>query len=159
MTKTADRQAELEGLLHELERARLHAELAGHVKSNFLRMMSHELKTPITAMQLYMRMLEGELSEHPSPRVREGTQGVSRCVRRLLHLIDITLQWARIESGRCRLSVEAFDLPRLVAEVASEVQGHAVRKALELHVSAPDGPHAARAQDMYAKVNCPTAAK
>ncbi len=130
--------AELERARRAAESARRAAETASRVKSNLLRVMSHELKTPITAMQLNVRVLEEDPDVKASPRLREGLERLARCSRRLNHLVDTALYWARAESGRCRVSIAPFDLTRVAADVERELASYARQKGLDLIFSAAE---------------------
>ncbi len=116
----------------ELERARHAAELASRIKSNLLRVMSHELKTPITALQLNVRVLEEEPEVQGSARLKEGLGRVARSARRLAHLVDAALYWARAESGRCTLQLAPVSLAALVDDVRAELADYAAQKGLAL---------------------------
>ena len=131
------RQQQLQRTLAELERARRAAETASRVKSNLLRMMSHELKTPITAMQLNVRVLEEDPDVQASPRLRDGLERIARSSRRLTHLVDTALYWARAESGRSRVAIAPFDLSLVACDVERELAPYAAQKGIELEVDAP----------------------
>jgi signal transduction histidine kinase len=61
-----------------------------------------------------------------------------------MHLVDTILEWARVESGRCQLSVEEFDLSALVSEVVGELASYAKQKRIALAlVREPGLPHVA----------------
>src|SRR5690606_26987126 len=111
-----EQQQNLRRAMEELQEARLAAETASQIRSNFLRMISHELKTPLTAMQLQIRMLEQTgASEHP--RLLQGLNRVRRSCRRLHHLVETMLEWARINAGRAYPQLSEFDVAALVHEV------------------------------------------
>jgi signal transduction histidine kinase len=114
------------------------ADLGNRVKSGFLRMMAHELKTPITAMHLQMRLLEGESEVARSPRLQEGLARIARSSNRLLQLIDTCIEWARVESKRCRLATETFELVPLVGQVIAEFDSHIQKKGIQIELVAPD---------------------
>lgn len=91
---------------------------ARQVKSDFLRMMSHELKTPITAMRLQLQLLERQAL---SARARRGVDDVRRSERQLLHLVETMLEAARVEDlGVSARRLQLFDPRGLVAQVIAE---------------------------------------
>jgi signal transduction histidine kinase len=110
------------------------AELENRVKSGFLRMMAHELRTPITAMHLQMRLLEREAEVARSPGLREGLVRIARSSQRLVQLIDTCVEWSRVESRRRHLATETFDLLFLVSQVVTEFEGHAERKGIRIEL-------------------------
>jgi signal transduction histidine kinase len=107
---------------------------ASTMKSNFLQIMAHELRTPITAIQLQLtlfeRRLEGE-SEHLSLIDR-----LHRSTRRLLELVDSGLEYARIESGRFELKRSEFSLGDLARDAVGEYAPQAEQKSVPIHFEA-----------------------
>ncbi|HEX3581656.1 MAG TPA: PAS domain-containing sensor histidine kinase, partial [Thermoanaerobaculia bacterium] len=81
----------------ELLQARRLAEHASAAKSRFLSMMSHDLRTPLTAIAGYTELLAQAVSEKEQAEfadsIRQATREVSR-------LIDDVLAFAQLESGR-----------------------------------------------------------
>ncbi len=135
--EVAQRQRELRETLAELDMARRAAEAAGRVKSNFLRMMSHELRTPITAMELQLRLLDRHVGAQLPPEAKEGIDRIARSSRRLCHLVDTVLIWARVESGRVQLDVSNVDLVAAARDACSEIEGYAAQKGVGVAVRAP----------------------
>jgi GAF domain-containing protein len=116
---TCDDQALLEDLAGRaalsLENAHLYRQAteAVNVRDSFLSIAGHELKTPLTALQLQVRCLSQETRKQPlEPRV----QKVTRQCQRLVSLVDELLDVSRITAGRLRLERQELDL----AEVAKE---------------------------------------
>ncbi len=106
--------AELESL------ERLRRELVANV--------SHELKTPISALRAHLEnLLDGV--EEPDP---ETLQVMLSQSERLSRLVDQLLDLSRLESGELPLRREGVPLRRLVAEVLSEVE--VVRSGREVRV-------------------------
>lgn len=94
----------------ETERARIE-----RMKSEFLSMVSHELKTPITTIQAFLELLI--YREFPVERRRHFLEISLEEGRRLQKLIEDILELARMESGRFRLHKSACDLKELVESV------------------------------------------
>ncbi len=138
----AQRQSDLEVALQELSIERDAAERANRVKSNFLRMMSHELKTPLAAMLLHLHMLERSKEFAVAPGINSSTphspaDGLVRMRRasgRLVKLIDTMIEWARVESGRCRLEIQTVDVRGELDAVVAELQSQADDKGVDVDV-------------------------
>ncbi|HUH01517.1 MAG TPA: hybrid sensor histidine kinase/response regulator, partial [Kofleriaceae bacterium] len=134
-------QHRLELALGDLRVARETAESASRVKSNFLRMMSHELKTPVTAMMLQLQILMRPqvLSDLPA-EVAEGFDRLQRSIDRLVHLVDTILEWARVESGRCQVARDPIELNEVTANAVRDVAPQALAKDLSIDVTVGDRP-------------------
>jgi signal transduction histidine kinase len=103
------------------------------MKSQFLSIASHELKTPITAMSGFLqvalrrvrRLSEGEAA---AP-VAEGLRGITeqldvvyRQTGKLARLVDELLDVSRIQTGRIEFRYGDVDLSELAKEVAARMQ-------------------------------------
>ena len=98
-------------LLHdETERARIE-----RMKSEFLSMVSHELKTPITTIQAFLELLI--YRDFPLERRKHFLEISLEEGRRLQKLIEDILELARLESGRFRLHKTPCDLKELIGSV------------------------------------------
>jgi CheY-like chemotaxis protein len=84
--------------------------------------MSHELRTPLNAIIGYSEMLEEEATERQLPAFAADLAKIRRSGRHLLSLINDVLDLSKIEAGRMRLHLEAFDVAEMVADVVSSVQ-------------------------------------
>lgn len=131
-------QRELRTALEQVEVARDLAEQASRTKSNFLRMISHELRTPVTAMQLHIHVLRQSGNVTSSPQLSEGLARIQNASQRLLHLVDTALEWARVESNRVSLHIEEIDLVSLAQETVSSLGEVAQRKGIQLVWDATD---------------------
>jgi two-component system sensor histidine kinase/response regulator len=130
----AERTRSLESALDELRIARREADSAGRIKSNFLRMMGHELKTPIAAIQLQLHLLQRE-DEPRSSQLGSGLARIDRSNRRLVHLIDTCMEWARVESGRSEPQFRSFDLAESVMKAVEIVSNLARQGAVTVNLT------------------------
>ena len=134
------RRRELETALEAMRAAREQAERASQVKTNFLGLVSHELRSPLAVIQLQLELLSRDPEAPFTGQQREAIERVRRSSQRLSDLIESLLEHARIESGRVALSIKRFDPSVLAAEVAEELAPQAESKGLALRVSAPPVP-------------------
>jgi signal transduction histidine kinase len=90
------------------------------MKSEFVSMVSHELKTPLTSMKeaasLLLEGLTGTLIERQRRLVEIMDQGI----KRLLRTVSELLEMSRIESGRVELQKELHDMNAIVSSFISE---------------------------------------
>ena len=98
--------------------------------------VSHELKTPITAIRAHLEnLLDGV--EQPEP----ATLGVMLSqVERLGRLVDQLLDLSRLESGALELRPEPTDVNQLAREVAGEFTPAAQRHESAVRLELPDHP-------------------
>jgi len=118
------------------EMARSIAEL-DKMKSDFVTIASHELRTPIQAMLLSISGIMEGYSGKIDDEVREDLQVARQGIERLMRLVENLLNLSRIESRRVELNpvptpVEEI-LERAVAELAdlAREHGHEVTRNLQ----------------------------
>jgi signal transduction histidine kinase/DNA-binding response OmpR family regulator len=104
-------------------------------KSRFLSIVSHELKTPLNAIQLLGEMIQEECAEMDD--VRENAKIIQKSAQHLLIVIKDILDYSKLEVGTLTLNPETFDLPQSVEDVIDVVAQNAYEKGLELAVYIP----------------------
>ncbi|MFQ5698132.1 MAG: ATP-binding protein [Myxococcota bacterium] len=119
----------------ELRQARRAVERAALEKERFLASMSHDLRTPMTAILGYAELLleDGDITSAPEKRLR-AIQVIRRNGRHLLDLINDILDLSKIEAGGMRL--ERLDVSpfEVVADVHSLMMVQAEAKGIELRI-------------------------
>jgi signal transduction histidine kinase len=99
---------------------------ADQMKSDFIKMASHELKTPITSVKGYVQLLLTMLGEEGrtaiDPAILHNTLGsVEKQVNRIIRLLGELLDLSKIESGQLTLNQEKFCLNELVNDTVQDV--------------------------------------
>lgn len=100
--------------------------------------VSHELKTPLTAVKGLLELLESERLD--AERRREFLDLMGQEVERLERLIAEQLELARIDAGAMPLELAAHDLAAIAHDVASSRRHLADRAGLQLVSSVPPKP-------------------
>jgi PAS domain S-box-containing protein len=122
-------------LFHEAEEARAEAEQAVRVRDEFLTVASHELKTPLTSLNLQLHTL--------LKRARQGGQDgeqverlekARRQLQKLARMMDELLDVSRVAEGRLRLELGEVDLMQVVREVMERFQDEAQRAGTRVEV-------------------------
>jgi signal transduction histidine kinase/CheY-like chemotaxis protein/amino acid transporter len=111
----------------QLRQAKDAAETADRAKSEFLAMMSHEVRTPLNGVLGFTSLLEGT---HLDNSQRESLEFIRRSGESLLIIIDDILDLSRLEAGRLRIDAVPFELRKCVAgalETCRPPEGKPVR--------------------------------
>src|SRR5690349_23770095 len=95
---------------------------ASKLKSRFLANVNHELRTPLSSIIGYARLLRRETEKQISPVQRENLEDLLRNAERLLALIDSLLDFAMIEAGKVELKLEAVEIDQLIREAAASLE-------------------------------------
>jgi signal transduction histidine kinase len=109
------------------------ARAASELKTMFIRLVSHELLTPLQSIQLNVEGLVRKPDAPASQRLARQ-QRVTRAARRLTDLVDSILELARSEVGQLRPAADDIELAGLAAEVVEDLRGEAAEKHLALAV-------------------------
>ena len=113
------------------EQSRIAAESASRAKSSFLANMSHDIRTPLTAILGFAEILEQTLSE---PDDLQGAAIIRQNVDYLESLLGDILDLAKIEAGKLPVKIEELNLPALIDDVISLMRARAVINGIRLSV-------------------------
>ena len=113
---------------------------ADRLKDEFIALVSHDLRTPLTSIIGYVELaLDEDGSEPLDAERRRYIEVVARSSDRLLRLVDDLLLAARLQSGRFVLNVEDTDLQAVATDALDEMHARAERKGVSLFLAC-DGP-------------------
>ena len=130
--------SELKRTAEELEQSR-REEL--RIKDEFLSHVSHELRSPLTAIALFVSILKDELTGPLNPQQKEDVQTIARNVHHLSTMIDDLLEMTRAEAGKLNVDLQWTSASVAVAEVVESAQPRAQEKNLSLKTELnPDLP-------------------
>jgi signal transduction histidine kinase len=105
------------------------------VRRDFVANVSHELKTPLTAVSGYAETLLDETIP-PADR-RRFIETIRDNAARMQRIVDDLLDLSRIESGGWRPNVARVDVPAVARDVIASAQSAAAAKGLRLSTEIP----------------------
>jgi signal transduction histidine kinase len=109
-------------------------------KINFVSLVSHELKTPLTSIRMYAELLQSGRVSGPEKKKHYLDVIVSE-TRRLTRLINNVLDFSRLEQGKKDYHPETFDLAPFISELLSVHRLRINKAGLELDVTIPPGAY------------------
>jgi CheY-like chemotaxis protein/nitrogen-specific signal transduction histidine kinase len=119
-------------LAHELAEARDRAEEATRLKDEFLATVGHELRTPLSAILGWGRLLQtGKLDAAKSAA---ATDSIVRNAQAQSQIIDDLLDVSRIISGHMRVDLEVIDIAAVMNSAANVIRGAAEAKGVTLRM-------------------------
>lgn len=109
------------------------------LKEEFFQSVAHDLRAPLFAMQGYLRLLQKSFA--PDERQKGYFDAIAQSCEKLMLFIQDTLDAARIEAGRMKLSPSPVEPSALVERVAKLFRPVADEKAIRLDTEvSPDCP-------------------
>ena len=111
---------------------------AAELRSEFVASVSHELKTPLTAIRMFAETLR--MGRPASPALRnEYLDTIVNESERLTRLLNNVLDFSRIESGRKTYQFASHDLEPIVRTAVRAMQYPLARQGFALEVSIDEG--------------------
>ncbi|MFO0908990.1 MAG: ATP-binding protein [Isosphaeraceae bacterium] len=106
--------------------------LVDQLKSDMVSTVSHELKTPLTGLQMAIHLLLEEAVGPLNPKQTELLLSARQDSDRLLSIVNDLLDLTRIEQGGIRLDIEAVAPGELIEEAASRFESRATDAGIRL---------------------------
>ncbi|MEI7816111.1 MAG: ATP-binding protein, partial [Desulfuromonadales bacterium] len=151
--KVEERTKELSEEIQIRKRAEEAAEKANRIKSSFLSTVSHELRTQLTSVLGFARIIKKKLDESVLPalkledkkaakalgQIREVTAILVIEGERLTVLIDDVLDLAKMEAGKITWNVQQISISEIINRAATAVSSLLEQKSLELIKESDEG--------------------
>ncbi|MDX8391794.1 MAG: hybrid sensor histidine kinase/response regulator [Mariprofundaceae bacterium] len=121
-------------LIGELRHEKLQVEKISRDKSRFLIAVSHDLRQPLHALDLFLSSLKSQLEQQDQQRLLDLARHSSRVLGEMLgELMDI----ARFDAGKTSPNRQIVSLAPLLRECSDEMRPLAVEKGLKLRFHMP----------------------
>lgn len=123
---------EREMLLEREHEARMLAETANHLKDDFLAMISHELRAPLTAILGWAQMLRSGTLDRAS--AERALTTIERNAKSQAHLVGDLLDASRIATGKLSLETKPVELMSVVDAAVDAVRPSVEAKNLRMQI-------------------------
>lgn len=123
----------------ETERNRLYEDARDAVKARdaFLSVAGHEIRTPLSALNLSVYQLARQVRPLGNEKAIDLAARCEKQVARLIRLADELLDVSRISSGSLHLDLEEMDLALVARDVVERLEESARRAGCALRIDAP----------------------
>jgi signal transduction histidine kinase len=125
----------IESVLRERAEA---LEAADRLKSDFIKHVSYELRTPLNSIMGFAEMLSTEAPGPLNERQSEYVKDIVSASTTLTSLVSDILDLALIESGALRLELERVNLAAMLNEVAAHARDWGAKVGLSLEIDCPE---------------------
>jgi signal transduction histidine kinase len=110
-------------------------------RSRLLTMASHDLRTPLTAIQGYIELVTGGSAGELTDDQRELLDVAHRNTLQLTGLVNDLLDLSRLDAGRLPLRARTMDVDAAIADVVRTMTPMAADKGISLVAASEHGPH------------------
>ena len=123
----------LESLAEQLAMANAKLKQVDRVKSEFISIASHQLRTPLSIIKGYSSMaIDGDFGKPANKQQGQVFKKIYTSTNRLINLVEDLLNISRLEQGRLGYEFEKIDPKKMVSDIISELQPKAEAKKLDL---------------------------
>ena len=102
------------------------------MKDNFVSMTSHELKTPLTAVNGYLDLLKSAQKKLNKDEIHY-LDNIQKSINHLRSLVEDILEVSRIEQGRISYDYVEVSVSKIASEIVDSLSNKAQEKKLELN--------------------------
>lgn len=121
------------------------------MKSDFISLASHQLRTPLSAIKTYSHMLLDGFMGDVSPAQRKALRTIVAASNRMNELISTLLNVSRIETGNVIVSAKKINLNHVAEEVFKELALAADNKQITITPKFPTNPIIIKADNLIVK--------
>lgn len=125
----------------KLERRNVELLQLNQEKNEFLGIVSHDLKSPLTGILGFAQLLKHYRKDFSEVEIREFVEGVESNVKQMLDLIENLLDVNRLETGKMTFSLGKVDLGVYMFEALYRYRLEAETKKIRLHFDLPQGKY------------------
>jgi two-component system, NtrC family, sensor histidine kinase GlrK len=117
------------------------------LKAEFVSHITHELRSPLTAIHAGTQLLLEEIPGPVSQPQRETLQLMVESSRQLIDMISSLLDLSKIDAGMMEYRIASTDIKRVVETAINKIKLLADREHIRIVVDAPRGPLFVKADD------------
>jgi PAS domain S-box-containing protein len=102
-------------------------------KDEFVSLASHQLRTPLTSIRLYLQMIKQE-TDTLNPDIRNYLTKIEAATIGMMELVDDFLNISKLELGRLDMRIEEVDLGEFIKSELDRISGIASENKIDLVV-------------------------
>jgi len=116
----------------KIEQQNIQLKKADRIKTDFLNVTSHELRTPMSSIKGYTQMISKQILGQINDEQKKALDVILRNTNRLDALIQDILDVSRLESGTMKFVVAQTDVKNMILETVETIKPFANIKNIEI---------------------------
>jgi signal transduction histidine kinase len=134
---TGEKEEKLVGNVILLQNITSYKEL-DFAKTNFIATVSHELKTPLSAIKMSVQLLENKQIGELNTEQKKLLESIKEDAARLLKITGELLNMTQVETGTIQMSVLPVSVEQIIDYTVTANKAAAENKNIQLRISIPD---------------------
>ena len=122
----------IEELVVDLNKANERLKILDKMKSEFVSIASHQLRSPLTSIRGYASMLAEGSYGKLAPKAQEIVQNIADSSMLMAQSVEDYLNVSRIEAGNMKYEMSDFNLKDVTEKIVDEMRSVAMKKGLVL---------------------------
>lgn len=118
---------------HEEMKRKEELERISKLKTEFISIVSHQLRTPLSAIRGYTDMIEDGDYGKLSAKIKVPIKYIHDSSVSMIKMVNGLLSVSRLERGKIELKIQSFSVPALIEECVRDVELSAKKKGLYLN--------------------------
>lgn len=106
------------------------------MRKNFVSLVTHELRSPLSAVQQNLMTITGGMMGEIPNSVMDTLKRLSERIKALIHLINDWLDLSKMESGEVAIERENIDLKKILTDIIDLFKSSAERQEITLKIDA-----------------------
>jgi len=120
-------------ILHDIT----HIKEIDELKTEFVSVASHQLRTPLTAIKLFVEMLLGDGVGKINDEQREYLSDIQESSNRMVRLVNNLLNVSRIETDRLKIEPQDTDIIAFISQAIEEIKSLAELRKCDIKFRKP----------------------
>ena len=126
---------ELKEKEEELKIALEKAEESQKLKADFLARISHEIRSPLVAIQGYSELIMSDYMDNYSSELKRIFASIDKNSKRLYRTVDLILNMSQLQTGKYEPKLDKVNLSEILSIIHSEFKSSALEKHLTFNLN------------------------
>ncbi len=132
-----NRSDEIGQLAHSFNDMTIKLQELDQLKDDFVSSVSHELRSPLTALKGFLQMFQMGIGGKLSDQHQENVKLMLECTDRLGRFVNNILDVAKLEAGMFDIKLEPVDIKAVANEITVLFQPQAQQEKVHIYLDAP----------------------